>query len=140
MKKSIFLILFCLFALVAVQAQKTTISKEYTAVTLNGAVTGTTTFIPIQGEWDVSVQLIPALAGSGDSLDFSYIIYQSNSAGDNVWTILTTADTVSSTTDADALYANADFGGLRLKAIYTGISTDTCTVTARTVYKKHRNE
>lgn len=141
MKKLFIISALLLFVAFAAQAQSaTTVPEEYTAVTLNGAVTGTTTFDKIIGEYDVSIQMIPALAGSGDSLDFSYIIYQSNSVGDNVWTALSTADTVSSTTDSDAIWTVTDFTGQRLKVIYTGISTDTCTVTGYTVYKKHKNE
>ncbi|KKN09726.1 hypothetical protein LCGC14_1043780 [marine sediment metagenome] len=141
MKRLIFLLAVISLVAFTMEAQKTTIPEKYTAVTINGVTTGTTTFIPIQGEWDVSLQLIPALGGvTGDSLDFSYIIYQSDSNDDAVWTALGTADTVSSTTDSDGIWTVSDFGGLRLKAIYTGISTDTITVTPYSVYKKHKNE
>ena len=134
-------ILISLFVIVAINAQSATvIPKTYDAVTLNGAVNDTILFDKIQGEYDVSLQLIPALAGSGDSLDFSFILYQSNHNADNAWTAITSSATVSSTTDADALVAITDFKGLRLRAIVTGISTDTCTVTAYSSYKKHANE
>ena len=97
-------------------------------------------FNKIEGEYDVSIQLIPALVGSGDSVHFSFVIHQSNHGSDAVWTALTSSATVSTVRDADALVAITDFKGLRLRAIMTGISTDTITVTPYTVYKKHRKE
>jgi len=111
------------------------------AITLNGAVAGTrSTFPTVQGEYDVSIQLIPALSGAGDSLWFSYIVYQSNSDADAVWTALAAADTVSTTTDSDAIYEITDALGLRYSVICTGISADMCTVTPYFVVKKHANE
>ena len=139
--KKLLIILIGLFAFVAIQAQSATVLPEtYTAITLQGVDTESITFNTIQGEYDVSLQLIPALAGEGDSLDFSFIIYQSNSDGDAVWTAITSSATVTSTTDADALIAITDFKGLRLKATLIGISTDTCTVIPYSVYKKHAQE
>ena len=139
--KKLIVILIGLFAFVAIQAQSATVLPEtYTTLTLNGIDTATVTYNTIQGEYDVSLQLIPALAGSGDSLDFSFILYQSNSDGDAVWTAITSSATVTSTTDADALIAITDFKGLRLKSILIGISTDTCTVIPYSVYKKHAEE
>ena len=140
MKKLIF-ILICLFAYIAVQAQSATvIKKEMAAVTLNGAVTGTATLPIIAGEYDVSLQMIPALTGSGDSVDFSHILYLSDSYSANAWTSVSVADTVSSVTDSDAIAWWADMKSLRIKAIFTGISEDTITVTPYVVYKKHANE
>ncbi len=139
--KKLLIILIGLFAIIAIQAQSATvIPQTYTAITLQGIDTESVTFNTIQGEYDVSLQLIPALASAGDSLDFSFIIYQSNSDGDAVWTAITSSATVTSTTDADALIAITDFKGLRLKATLIGISTDTCTVTPYSVYKKHAQE
>ncbi len=140
MKRLIFLSI-AIFAFIAIQAQSATvIPQEYAAITLDSIDTDTIEFNTIQGEYDVSLQLIPALAGAGDSLDFSFIIYQSNHNSDAVWTAITSSATVSSTTDADALTAITDFKGLRLRAILISISTDTCTVTPYSVYKKHANE
>ncbi len=140
--KKLIVILIGLFAFVAIQAQSATVLPEtYTTLTLNGIDTATVTYNTIQGEYDVSLQLIPALGGeTGDSLDFSHILYQSNSDNDAVWTAITSSATVTSTTDADALIAITDFKGLRLKAILIGISTDTCTVIPYSVYKKHAQE
>ncbi len=139
--KKLIVILIGLFAFVAIQAQSATVLPEtYTTLTLSGIDTATVTYNTIQGEYDVSLQLIPALAGAGDSLDFSHILYQSNSDGDAVWTAITSSATVTSTTDADALTAITDFKGLRLKSILIGISTDTCTVIPYSVYKKHAQE
>ena len=127
--KKLLTILFILFAAIAINAQSQTVVDEtYDDLTLNGVSTDTIVFNTIQGEYSVSLQLIPALAGSGDSLHFSHVIYQSNSDGDAVWTAITSSATVSTVTDADALTAISDFKGLRLRAICTGISTDTVTV------------
>ena len=140
MKRLITIMLFCLFVVFAYGQSATVLSQEYTALTLNGVANDTMEFNRIQGEYDVSIQLFPALAGSGDSLDFSHVIYQSNSLGDAVWTALSSADTVSTATDSDGIYAISNFTGVRLRAILTGISIDTVTVTPYTVYKKHKNE
>ena len=140
MKRLIF-ILIALFAVVALHAQSATVIPQKTStLTLSGTGTATVTFPTVQGEYDVSLQLIPALAGSGDSLHFSHVIYQSNHDYDNVWTAITSSATVSSTTDADALVSITDFKGLRLKAICTGIGTDTSSVVPYCVYKKHAEE
>ncbi len=140
--KKLIITLIALFAIVAIQAQSATvIPQKQTALTLQGVDTETVTFTPsVLGEYDVSLQLIPALSLSGDSLDFSFIVYQSNSIADAVWTAITTTATVSSVTDADAIVAITDFDGLRLKAICIGISTDTSTVQAYMVAKKHKEE
>jgi len=141
MKAKLLIILIGLFAFVAIQAQSATVIPEtYDAITLDSIDTDTIEFNTIQGEYDVSLQLIPALSGAGDSLDFSFVLYQSNSDDDAVWTAITSSATVSSTTDADALVAITDFKGLRLRAILISISTDTCTVTPYSVYKKHALE
>ena len=139
--KKLLTILFILFAAIAVSAQSATVIPEtYDDLTLNGTSTDTIVFNTIQGEYSVSLQLIPALSLSGDSLQFSHVIYQSNSDADAVWTAITSSATVSTVTDADALTAISDFKGLRLRAICTGISTDTVTVVPYSVYKKHANE
>ena len=139
--KKLLIILIALFAFVAINAQSATvIPQKMSALTLEGVDTATVTFPVVEGEYDVSLQLIPALAGSGDSLHFSHVIYQSNSDVDAVWTAITSSATVSTTTDADALVAITDFKGLRLKATCIGISTDTCTVQPYCVYKKHKKE
>ena len=141
--KKLIILFVCLFAALAMYSQSATVLENkdaVTAVTVSGTGTGTSTLNVIQGEYDVSIQLIPALTGSGDSLDFSYIVYQSNSTGTAVWTPLAAADTVSSALDTDAIYNITDFTGLRLKVTYTGISTDTIEVTPYSVYKKHANE
>ena len=125
----------------AIQAQSaTSLPETYTAEVIQGQVTDTIEFNPIEGEYDVSLQLIPATTGEGSSLAFTYILYQSNHGEDAVWTAITSAATVNSATDADALVAITDFKGLRLRAILTGTSTDTVTVTPYSVYKKHKNE
>ena len=140
MKRLLFVFL-ALFAVLMLNAQSATvIPQKMTTLTLNGTGTATVEFPTIQGEYDVSLQMIPALAGVGDSLHFSYIVYQSNSDADAVWTVILASRTVSTTTDADALTAITDFKGLRIKAICTGIGTDTSSVIPYCVYKKHFNE
>ena len=140
MKRLIFLLAVISLVAFTVEAQKTKIPTEYSAVTVNGTGAGSVTLDKIMGQWDVSVQLIPALSGAGDSLIFSYIVSQSNSLNDAVWTPLTDADTVGSATDSDAIWSVTDFNGLRLKFDFTGISTDTIAITTYDVRSKHRNE
>lgn len=140
MKKLIFISL-CLFAAVVLQAQNTTIIETPTATTASVAGgTGTITLAEIMGEWDVSLQLIPSLSGAGDTLDFTYVLYQSNALTGDIWSILQTTKTVTSATDADALSNLTDFKGLRMKAICTVTSDDTVTITPYVVNKKFRNE
>jgi len=142
MKK--FIILFAIlfaFAAVNINAQTATvIPYKLSALTLNGTGADTVTFPSVQGEYDVSLQLLPALSGSGDSLDFTYYLYQSNHDYDNAWTIIGGQYTVSDTADADMLISITDFKGLRLRSICTGVSTDTATVTPYMVVKKHAQE
>jgi len=136
---SIFIILTC-FAFMA-QAQTATVLKyKMAAQTVNGTGTAETIFPIIMGEYDVSLQMIPALSGSGDSLIFSHIMYLSDHPSDDVWSAVSSADTVSTATDSDGIVYWSDMKPLRIKAIYTGISTDTITVTPYIVYKKHANE
>ena len=139
--EKLIIILIVAFLGMAVYSQSATVKQqEYTVQTINGAVNDTIVFNKIQGEFDVSIQLIPALAGEGDSVHFSHVIQQSNSDGDAVWTAITTSATVSTVRDGDALISITDFKGLRLRAILTGISTDTIAITPYTVYKKHKKE
>ena len=142
--KKLITILIVLFSFVAVQAQRTgtviSNAPQLAAVTLQGVDTETVYWPQVQGEYDLSLQLIPALSGAGDSLHFTHILYQSNSDADAVWTAITSSVTVSTTTDADGLIAVTDFKGLRLKSICIGVSTDTCTVTPYWTYKKHSQE
>jgi hypothetical protein len=137
--KRIILFLGVIFLTLGMYAQ--TVAKEKPSVlTLNGVSTDTVTFMNIQGEYDVSLQVIPALSGSGDSLHFSYIVYQSNSDDADAWTAITSSANVFTTTDSDALTAITDFKGLRLQIICTGVSTDTSTVQPYMIVKKHRKE
>lgn len=140
MKKIFTILVLAMFCILAFSQSATVIKYKMSAVTLSGVGTGTTTFPIIAGEYDVSLQFIPALAGTGDSLIFSHIMYLSDSYSADAWTAVSSADTVSTTTDSDGIVWWADMKSLRIKAIYTGISTDTCTVTPYAVYKKHANE
>ena len=139
--KKLILFFLCLFAALAMYSQSGTVIKyKLAAVTLSGTGTGTTTLPIIAGEYSVSLQMIPALAGAGDSLIYSHILYLSDSYSADAWSAVSSADTVSSATDSDAIAFWNDMKSLRIKAIFTGISTDTMTVTPYVVYKKHANE
>jgi len=140
MKKLIITLIAAFFCIAIYSQSATVLQREYTAQTINGATSDTFEFNRIEGEYDVSLQLIPALAGSGDSLEFAYVLYQSDHASDNAWTAITTSATVSSARDADALVSITDFNGLRLRVIMTGVAVDTFTVTPYSIYKKHKNE
>ena len=146
MKKLIVLFL-CLFTVLAINAQSATvISKKLNAVTLVDRDEGETgEFITpiIEGEYDVSLQMHPALANSGDSLNFSYLLYLSDSGGDDVWTIVSTGgvcDTVDTATDPYGLVYWEDLKSLRVKVVMTNLTNDTVTVTPYVVFKKHANE
>jgi len=139
--KRLISLLFCLFAVIAISAQSATVlSYKMTDLTVNGTSTDTVTFPRFAGEYDVSIQLIPALYGSGDSVHFSHVLYLSDSWDDEAWTAVSSADTVSSVTDSDAIAYWADMKPVRLQVICTGLSTDTVTITPYAVYKKHKNE
>lgn len=140
MKKLIVLLISLVFTLAIYSQSATVIPFKLSAVTVNGTGTGTVTLPIIAGEYDVSLQMIPALSGSGDSVHFSHILYLSDSYSADAWSSVSSADTVSSTTDSDAIAWWADMKSLRIKAIFTGISTDTITITPYVVYKKHANE
>jgi len=141
MKKILILFTFLFALCLGIQSQSATVLKyKMPDVTVSGTGTGYTIFPIVAGEYDVSIQMIPALAGTGDSLIFSHIMYLSDSYSDNVWTAVSSADTVSTATDSDGIVWWADLKPLRIKAIYTGISTDTITITPYAVYKKHANE
>jgi len=139
--KKLIILFICLFAFMAMYSQSATVlNYTLSAATVNGTSTDTTILPIINGEYDVSLQMIPALAGVGDSLIFSHVLYLSDSYEDNAWSAISSADTVSTATDADGIAWWADMKSLRIKAIYTGISTDTITVTPYVVYKKHAQE
>ena len=140
MKKLLISLIF-ICSVLMIQAQSATVIKyAMPAVTVSGTGTGTTTFPIIMGEYDVSIQLIPATAGAGSSLSFSHIGYLSASLDANAWSAVYAADTVTTATDSDAIKYWSDMKPVRLKVIYTGLSSDTITVTPYAVYKKHANE
>ena len=109
-------------------------------ITLNGAVADTIDFPRVAGEYDPSIQLIPAQVGSGDSLHFSFITYLSAAYTGDVWSAIQTADTVSTITDADGITWWADLKPLRIRMICLKIGADSITITPYYVYKKHENE
>jgi len=140
MKKLIAILIVAFFGLATYAQSATVLKQKYTAEVIQGQVTDTIEFNKVEGEYDISYQLIPAATGVGTSLAFTFILYQSNHGSDDAWTAITSAATVTTATDADAIAAVTDFGGLRCRAILTGTSTDTVTVTPYSVYKKHKNE
>jgi len=142
--KKLIVILIALFAVIAIHAQSATVipygPNELDAITLNGQVADTIEFPAIPGEYDLSMQLIPATYGVGTSVSFTYYIYQSNSYSANAWTQIGSQYTVTTTTDGDAKTTITDFKGLRLRSICLGTSTDTITVQPYMVAKKHADE
>lgn len=140
MKKLITVLIVAFFGIAIYAQSATVLQQKYTAEVINGQVADTIEFNKIEGEYDLSYQFIPSVTGSGTSLSFTYVLYQSNHGSDDVWTAITTAVTVSTATDSDGIDEFDDFRGLRLRAILTGTSTDTVTVTPYSVYKKHRKE
>jgi len=142
--KKLILILFCLFAFIAINAQSATvIPQKLSAVTLTNRGTGEFTLPIVEGEYDVSLQMLPALYGHGDSLNFSYLLYLSDSNVDDVWTIVSTGgvcDTVDTATDPYGLVYWSDLKSLRVKATLINLCSDTVTVTPYAVFKKHANE
>lgn len=141
--KKVIAILAVLFLVMGIYAQRATvISGSLTAINVDDTnlTADTTEFPPIQGEYDVSLQFIPAAYGAGSATSFTYVVYQSNSDVDAVWTAITTSAAVTSLTDADAISTITDFKGLRLRVICAGTDNDTCTVTPYYVFKKHDNE
>ncbi len=140
MKKLFTILILALFSIVAFSQAATVLKVKGAAVTVSGTGTGTYTLPQIAGEYSVSLQMIPALAGSGDSLIFSHVLLLSDSYSAYAWTLVSSADTVSTATDSDAIAYWNDMKSLRIKAIFTGMSTDTMTVTPYVVFKKHANE
>jgi len=141
--KKVITILAVLFLVTGIYAQRATVISGSLAainVDVSNLTADTTEFPPIQGEYDVSLQFIPAAYGAGTATSFSYVIYQSNSDVDAVWTAITSSADVTSLTDADAIAAITDFKGLRLRVICTTESAEEMTVTAYYAYKKHRKE
>ena len=141
MKRLIVLFLCSLFVVTLISAQSATVLRyKMTDLTINGTSTDTVTFPRVMGEYDVSIQFWPALAGEGDSLNFSHILYLSDSYDDEAWTAVSSADSVDTATDIDGIAWWADLRPVRIQAILTGLSSDTVTVTPYAVYKKHANE
>ena len=143
--KKLILTLGALFIIGAIFSQSASVLPWESAVgVLKPSLTLTHTLPQIMAEYDVSIQMDPRdgqVSGSFTDSGMTYIVYQSNSLGDNVWTALGAAATITTgALDTDALYTITDFKGLRLKLIYTATGTDTVNVTTRAVFKKHANE
>jgi len=142
--KKILIILIALFAFVTLQAQ-TVIQHQYTAMSILGEDDADTLILaPIEGEYDISLQLIP-VSISGDSLHCTYVVYQSNHRSDAAWTAITSAAVLSTVTDTDGDVNITDFKGLRLRIIAGAITagtggSDSVSVTVYSVYKKHAEE
>ena len=139
MKKGI-LFMAVLFLAVGVYAQSATVKAgALTAITLDtdDTASDTLTFPVCMGEYDISLQLIPAAVSPGTNVSFKYYLYQSNSLSGDAWSILGSQYTVTSVVDSDCMIAITDFKGLRLRAICTTESAEEMTVTGYYDYKKH---
>ena len=142
MKKGI-LFIAVLFLAVGVYAQSATVKAgALTAITLDtdDTASDTLTFPVCMGEYDISLQLIPAAVSPGTNVSFKYYLYQSNSLSGDAWSILGSQYTVTSVVDSDCMIAITDFKGLRLRAICTTESAEEMTVTGYYAYKKHKKE
>lgn len=132
--------LFILLTLVCVSmiAVSQTVVVESASLTVLG--TGTNEYVipsNINQGLDYSYQVVPTLAGSGDSLNVAIALWQSNSFPGTVYTELTAArDTATAATGN--LIEGANAKGIKHKIILTGISTDTITVKVYVVLKDIR--
>jgi len=141
--KKIILFLAAIFLTLGIYAQSATVvAGTLTALTLTteDVASDTLSFPICMGEYDISLQFIPAATGSGSNVSFKYSLYQSNSPSADAWSLLGSEYTVTSVNDGDCMIAITDFKGLRLRAICTSTSADTTTVTGYYAYKKHRLE
>ena len=136
-----FLIIFSLLLaglVLYAQGPRSAIFGATAASTINGAV-AVNIELPQElfQEYDYSYQVIPALAGAGDSLNAVVELYQANDLAGTTWTEITSAqDTV--TAAAGKLIEGTDAKGLRHRLTITGLSTDTMTVSVDWVLKLDR--
>ena len=134
--KKLILFLFVAFFCLIIQAQNRPILFS-ASTTLQGVDADTITLNIMPGLDYLSVQFVPALAGSGDSLTFTYVPEVSNQYSGSNFTDLAAAATVSSALgDTDAVVTYTPLQWLRLRYIITGVSTDTCTVTVYGLQKQ----
>ena len=85
-------------------------------------------------EYDYSYQIIPALAGSGDSVNAVVSLWVSNDYAGTSWTEVTsTRDTLTST--AGALIEGTNAYNMRHRIVATGLSLDSVKVKIYYVYK-----
>lgn len=85
---------------------------------------------------DVSLQIVPT-STSGDSVNCAIAIWQSNTVGGTAYTEITAKrDTITGTTGI--LIDIADYPGIKLRIIGTGITTDSLTFTVYPLYKQPR--
>ena len=141
--KKIIVFLAAIFLTIGMYAQSATVKAgALTAITLDtdDIASDTLTFPVCMGEYDISLQFIPAAVSPGTNVSFKYYLYQSNSLSGDVWSILGSQYTVTSVNDGDCMIAITDFKGLRLRAICTTTSADEMTVTGYYAYKKHKKE
>jgi len=88
-------------------------------------------------EYDYSYQIIPALSGSGDSVNIAVALWQANDYAGSAWTEITSArDTAIAV--AGVLIEGTNATGIRHKIICTGISADSVKVKIYYVYKLDR--
>jgi len=85
-------------------------------------------------EYDYSYQVIPALTGSGDSVNTAVALWVSNDWAGTSWTEVTsTRDTATST--AGVLIEGTDAKNMRHRIVCTGIALDSVKIKIYYVYK-----
>jgi len=89
-------------------------------------------------EYDYSYQIVPALAGAGDSVNIAVALWQANDYAGSSWTEITsTRDTATST--AGVLIEGTNATGIRHRIVATGITLDSVKVKIYYVYKLDRD-
>ena len=85
-------------------------------------------------EYEYSYQIIPALAGAGDSVNTAVSLWVSNSWAGTSWTEITsTRDTATST--AGVLIEGTDAKNMRHRIVCTGLTLDSVKIKIYYVYK-----
>jgi len=127
MMKRILVIFSLLIAMVAVYGQRSAIFGVTEQLTINGT-SSDTTILPqwLFQEYDYSYQVIPTLAGAGDSLYVKVELLQTNDIDETAYTEITSAEDTT-TAATGVLIEGTNATGLKHKLILTGIDADTCT-------------
>ena len=87
-------------------------------------------------EYDYSYQIIPALAGAGDSTYFASALWVSNDWAGTSWTEITSTRDTSSVAGVDGvLIEGTDAKNMRHRIVCTGLSLDSVKIKIYYVYK-----